>query len=92
MHDIVDLERRGIPSVFVASEEFTSAATAQSTALGFPGVARVFTAHPVQDRTDDEIRAYADAVFEAVVAAVTSAGGRDQQASPAQGSQTSRPS
>ena len=71
MHDIVDFERRGIPGVFVASSEFVSAADAQSVSLGFPDVARVFTPHPIQDRTDDEMRSYADAAFEAIVAAVT---------------------
>ena len=71
MHDIVDLERRGIPSVFVASAEFVSAADAQSLSLGFPDVARVFTPHPIQDRTDDEMRAYADAALADIVAAVT---------------------
>jgi hypothetical protein len=71
VHDIVDLERRGVPGVFVASLEFVTAANAQSTSLGFPDVARVFTPHPIQDRTDDEIRAYADAAFDEIVAAVT---------------------
>ena len=70
MHDIVDLERRGVPGVFVASAEFVEAAVAQSVALGFPGVARVFTPHPIQDRTDDEMRAYADDAFERIVAAI----------------------
>ena len=71
MHDIVDLERRGLPGVFVASAEFVEAADAQSAALGFPGVARVFTPHPIQDRTDDEMRAYADAAYDAIVASIT---------------------
>ena len=71
MHDIVDLERRGIPSMFVASGEFVTAAESQAASLGFPTVARVFTPHPVQDRTDDEMRAYADAAFDEIVAAVT---------------------
>ena len=71
MHDIVDIERRGVPGVFVASAEFVSAADAQSKALGFPDVARVFTPHPIQDRTDDEMRAYADQALDAIVAAVT---------------------
>jgi hypothetical protein len=67
VHDIVDLERRGVPSVFVASAEFVQAAEAQSASLGFPTVARVFTPHPIQDRTDDEMRVYADAAFEEIV-------------------------
>ena len=71
MHDIVDLERRGLPGVFVASAEFVDAAVAQSTALGFPDVARVFTPHPIQDRTDDEMVAYADAAFDEIVSQIT---------------------
>ena len=70
MHDIVDIERRGVPGVFVASAEFVTAADAQSKSLGFPDVARVFTPHPIQDRTDDEMRAYADEALAAIVAAV----------------------
>ena len=72
MHDIADLELRGVPGVFVASDEFVSGADAQQAALGFPSMKRVFCAHPVQDRTDDEMRALADAVFADIVDAVTS--------------------
>ena len=71
MQDIVDLERRGIPGVFVASAEFVQAAIAQSTSLGFPTVARVLTTHPIQDRTDDEMRAYADQAYDEIVAQIT---------------------
>ena len=71
MHDISDLELRGIPGVFVASEGFVDAANAQSASLGFPSVARVFTPHPIQDRTDDEMIAYADAAFDDILAAIT---------------------
>jgi hypothetical protein len=71
VHDISDLEIRGIPGVFVASAEFVDAAVAQSTSLGFASVARVFTPHPIQDRTDDEMIAYADAAFDEILAAVT---------------------
>jgi hypothetical protein len=71
VHDINELERRGVPAVFVASEEFVEAAAAQSAALGFSAVKRVFTPHPIQDRTDDEMQTYADMVFDEVVAAVT---------------------
>jgi hypothetical protein len=70
VHDISDLESRGLPGVFVASAEFVSAAESQAEALGFPS-ARVFVPHPIQDRTDDEMRAYADEAFEEIVKAVT---------------------
>lgn len=56
--------------VFVASTEFVDAAIAQSTALG-ADPARVFVPHPIQDRTDDEMRALADAAVDDIVAALT---------------------
>ena len=59
MHDIADLESRQIPGVGVASSEFVQAAALQSKALGFYP-AMVFVPHPIQDRTDDEMRALAD--------------------------------
>ena len=72
MHDISDLEARGVVGVFVASAEFVQAAEAQARALGFPA-ARVFVPHPIQDRTDDEMTTYADKAYDEIVSAVTSA-------------------
>ena len=69
MHDIADLEARGIPGVFVASAEFVDAAATQARAIGFDP-ARVFVAHPIQDRTDDELRALADAALDEILAAL----------------------
>ncbi len=71
MHDISDLEIRGIPGVFVASSEFVTAAESQSKSLGYSAMARVFTPHPIQDRTDDEMIAYADAAFDEIVSQIT---------------------
>ncbi len=70
MHDTIFFEREGIPAVFVASSEFESAAEAQARALGMRGVARVFVPHPIQDATDDEMRARADAAVDAILAAL----------------------
>jgi hypothetical protein len=36
--------------------------------------ARVFVAHPIQDRTDDEMRALADGIFDELLAALTRRG------------------
>jgi hypothetical protein len=69
VHDITDLENRGLPGVFVASREFITGAESQSAALGFPA-ASVFVDHPIQDRRDDEMRAIADAAFEQLLAAL----------------------
>lgn len=70
MHDIADLESRGLVGVFLASSEFAEAAAAQSAAVGL-AVPHVLVPHPIQDRTDDELRSLADAAYRAVVAAVT---------------------
>jgi hypothetical protein len=56
--------------VFVASSAFVDAADAQSKALGLPDVRRVFVPHPIQDATDDEMRAKADAAVDAILAAL----------------------
>ena len=69
MHDIADLERRGIPAVFVASTEFVDAAAAQVRSIGLD-VARVFVPHPIQDRTDDEMRALAESALDEILAAL----------------------
>ncbi len=57
--------------MFVASAEFVQAAASQAHSLGFDEMARVFVAHPIQDRTDDEMRALADAAFDEILAAIT---------------------
>jgi hypothetical protein len=67
VHDIAALESAGLPGVFVASTEFAGAADAQSRALGFDP-ARVLVAHPIQDRTDDELRTLATAALEPLLA------------------------
>ena len=70
MHDISQLNRRGIHGLFVASAEFVEAAAAQSSALGFePEV--VFVPHPIQDRTDAEMQAIADRALDAIVQGLT---------------------
>ena len=66
MHDTVDLESRGVPSVFVATEEFIDGAAAQAKALGADPAA-VYVAHPIQDRTADEMREIADRAFDALL-------------------------
>jgi hypothetical protein len=68
VHDTTWFEIEKIPAVFVASSEFADAAESQAKALGLPEVARVFVPHPIQDATDDEMRAKADAVVDELLA------------------------
>ena len=70
MHDIRDLEDRGVVGVGIVSTEFMTAAAAQNASLGYdPAV--VFVPHPIQDRTDDEMRALADRAFDGILRAVS---------------------
>jgi hypothetical protein len=71
VHDTVWFETQGIPSVFLASTEFVDAAEKQATALGLPEVKRLFVPHPIQDATDEEMQAKADAIVAEVIAALT---------------------
>jgi hypothetical protein len=70
VHDTVWFEINGKPSVFVASSEFFDAAEAQSQSLGLPEVRRVFVPHPIQDRTDAEMHARAEAVIDQLIEAL----------------------
>jgi hypothetical protein len=72
MHDIADLEGRGIPGVAIASTEFIGAAALQSKVLGFDP-ALVFVPHPIQDRSDAELRALADDAFESILLGIMAA-------------------
>jgi hypothetical protein len=70
VHDIADLEARGLPGAFVASTEFAHAADAQARALGVD-TACVLVAHPIQDRTDTEMQALADGAVVEIIRALT---------------------
>ena len=53
----------------VSTEQFRTAAASQAAALGVePAV--VYTEHPIQDRTDDEMAAIAKASLTDIVAAL----------------------
>ena len=71
LHDVLAFEEAGRPAVLVASDVFAQAAADQTDKLGAPGVHRVFVPHPVQDRTDDELRAMARSIVQQLVAAIT---------------------
>ena len=66
MHDIADLDSRGIPGGMIATTAFEEAAVSQGRALGFdPAI--VYVPHPIQDRTDKEIQAIADDALDSIL-------------------------
>ena len=70
MNDITDLERRGLPGVFVATTQFIDGAEVQAKALGFDAAA-VWVEHPIQDRTDDEMVTIADKAIDEKLEQIT---------------------
>ncbi len=71
LRDVMELEALGTPSVLVASGAFGGAADDQSALLGQPELRRVLVAHPIQDRTDDELRELARAAVGELLEAVS---------------------
>jgi len=71
LHDLVHLERRGIPAVGIATAPFADEAIEQARRLGMPEARVVYIPHPVQLLTDAELTARADAAYPALLAALT---------------------
>jgi hypothetical protein len=66
----MNFDERGIPGVSVVTTGFTDAVEVQSKAIGFePAV--IFTPHPIQNRTADELKKIADDVIEPVLQLLT---------------------
>jgi hypothetical protein len=72
LQDVMEFESLGTPAILVASSAFTDAAARQAALLGQPALARAFVAHPIQDRTDDEIRQLARAAVTEILTALAS--------------------
>jgi hypothetical protein len=67
----MNLDSRGIPGVSVVTTGFTDAVNTQSVAMGFePAI--VYVAHPIQNRTADELDRLADAAIESALGLLTS--------------------
>ena len=70
LRDVMEIEALGTPAVLAASSAFVQAADEQSVLLGQPELRRVHVGHPIQNRTDEEIRALARAIVEELLTAV----------------------
>ena len=65
-----DLDDRGIPGCFVVTTEFEQAAASQSRSIGF-APAIVWTAHPIQNRTEAELEQLAEDALPAILRALS---------------------
>ena len=68
LRDVLSFEADDKPAVLVASSAFADAAVQQAAALGQPDVRRVLVPHPIQDRTDEELRGLAREAVEEILA------------------------
>jgi hypothetical protein len=82
LRDVLEFESLGRPAVLVASAAFTDAAERQARLLGQPALRRAFVDHPVQDRSDDELRAMARGIADEVLAALTGEAARSPDSGP----------
>ena len=71
MCDLVHLERRGIPAVGIATTPFADEAVEQARLLAMPACRMLYIPHPVQLLTRPELGQLADAIFPAIVGALT---------------------
>jgi hypothetical protein len=67
LRDVLSFEGVDKPAVLVASSAFEGAADHLSVALGQPKIRRVLVPHPIQDRTDDEVREIARATVDQIL-------------------------
>jgi hypothetical protein len=70
LRDVIEFEALGKPGVLIASDAFSQAAANQVQLLGQPRLAYALAPHPIQDRTDDELRAMAGALVDDALAAI----------------------
>ena len=70
LRDVIEFEALGRPGVLIASDAFAQAAANQVGLLGQPKLAYALAPHPIQDRTDDELRAMAADLADQALAAI----------------------
>ena len=67
VHDLVRLERRGIPTAGIGTLPFADEALEQARLLGMPDLTMVLVPHPVQLLDEAELVALADRAFRRVL-------------------------
>ena len=65
-----ELDRLGVPGVFLVTTEFKDAAAVQAKALGFnPGI--YWMPHPIQNRTSEELKKMAVEAYSGIISMIT---------------------
>ena len=74
VHDMVELERKGIATVTLCTTGFRNAGMKQASMLGIPALAIVDVPFPFASLPPEQARARGVEAFDAIVAALTSTG------------------
>lgn len=67
------VEKAGVPAVAVVTEEFVGLAEACAKSLGYPDLKMVVVPHPLETKSQEEIRKIASEKLEEIVRQLTEA-------------------
>jgi len=73
LHDGIELDRRGVPTAVICTEQFVSSVRAQAEICGNPLYPFAVVAHPIGSLSKRELEERADAALPRVVAILTGA-------------------
>lgn len=68
-HDLNDLDKKGLAGVSVLTTEFGQAFESQKSAIGLDAAA-VYVPHPLQNKTTQELHAWAEKAFDKILQAI----------------------
>ena len=68
-HDLNDLDKKGLAGVSVLTTEFEQAFESQKSAIGLDAAA-VYVPHPLQNKTTQELHAWAEKAFDKILQAI----------------------
>ena len=75
MLDAAELERRGVATATIVTQEFVAAGRQHAQNFGIPDYPLAVIAHPIANRSTDEVRRMADVAWDQVLTALTRAPG-----------------
>jgi len=69
--DAAELERRGVATATIVTQEFVAAGREHAQNFGIPDYPLAVIGHPIANRTSEELRRMADATWDQVLSALT---------------------
>jgi hypothetical protein len=74
MHDGIHVERAGLPSATICTDRFTRTASAMAQMWGAPDYPTIFTEHPIENLSREQLRSRAQGLAARVVSVLTGDG------------------